>query len=159
LRGAILPAIGVPAPALYEAQLALAVLSVAVGLDPGLGAALPVLAGLQRMDLQYRFDLDAVRRRRARHLPARRPHALRRQVAGRRHPQPADARFLRPRGARADRARPRAVVSTSLLDSTGRWLTLATIALLAAGSALAVAAMTWLVLLAREDRAALRDGW
>lgn len=57
LRGILLPAIGVPPPALYEAQLALAVLSAAVLVDTSLGAALPVLAGLQRMDLQYRFIL------------------------------------------------------------------------------------------------------
>jgi hypothetical protein len=50
------------------------------------------------------------------------------------------------------------IVSTGLPDSAGRWLTLATIAVLAAASALVVAAMTWLVLLSREDRAALRDG-
>ena len=56
-RAALLPRIGVPLPRLAEAQTVLAVLSAAVVVEAGLGCTLYVLAGLQRMDLQYRLML------------------------------------------------------------------------------------------------------
>jgi len=54
-RGWILPVLGVPPQLLRETEQTLCILSLAVAFKACLGAALPVLAGLQRMDLQYRF--------------------------------------------------------------------------------------------------------
>jgi O-antigen/teichoic acid export membrane protein len=51
----ILPILGVPPELLHETERTLLVLSLAVVFKASLGGVLPVLAGLQRMDLQYRY--------------------------------------------------------------------------------------------------------
>ncbi|MBP1684433.1 MAG: putative polysaccharide biosynthesis protein [Deltaproteobacteria bacterium] len=54
-RGWILPLVGVPPPLLLETEATLGVLAVAVAFEASAGGVLDVLAGLQRMDLEYRF--------------------------------------------------------------------------------------------------------
>lgn len=51
----VLPVLGVAPHLLHETERTLAVLSAAVVFDAGAGCVLDVLAGLQRMDLKYRF--------------------------------------------------------------------------------------------------------
>lgn len=51
----ILPILGVPQHLLHETERTLLVLSLAVAFEAWAGCALDVLAGLQRMDLKYRF--------------------------------------------------------------------------------------------------------
>lgn len=55
-RSWLLPALGVPAALLAPATTALALLGVTALLRAGPGCALPVLAGLQRLDLRHRLD-------------------------------------------------------------------------------------------------------
>jgi len=54
-RAWLLPLLGVPQHLLHETARTLAVLAVAVVFEASAGCVLDVLAGLQRMDLQYRF--------------------------------------------------------------------------------------------------------
>jgi len=51
----VLPMLGVPPHLLHETERTLAVLSAAVVFEAGAGCVLDVLAGLQRMDLKFRF--------------------------------------------------------------------------------------------------------
>lgn len=51
------PLLGVPVAALADAQRTFAVLALAVAVETSIGCTLYVLAGLQRIDLQYRFML------------------------------------------------------------------------------------------------------
>ncbi len=60
LRGSLLPTLGVPPLLQADAGRVLGLLSLAILVETGAGCTSYVLAGLQRMDLQYRFKLTGL---------------------------------------------------------------------------------------------------